>query len=71
MSDQKKVSHAQHLKAVNRLIRRDIHKFINEVEHISKTELLKKLIQNNILSDENVFNINIDFLIQSLCVEKI
>ena len=71
MSEQKKVGHAQHLKAVNHPIRREMLKFINEVDQISKKELIDKLIKNNILNDENVFNYNMDFLTQALCVEKI
>ena len=71
MTEQKKVGHAQHLKAVNHPIRREMLKFINEVDQISKKELIDKLIKNNILNDENVFNYNMDFLTQALCVEKI
>jgi hypothetical protein len=71
MTEQKKVGHAQHLKAVNHPIRREMLMIINEVDQISKKDLLHKLIQNDILNDENVFNYNMDFLIQSLCVEKI
>lgn len=71
MSEQKKVGHAQHLKAVNHPIRREMLNFINEVEQISEKELLDKLKTNEILDDPNIFKYNMDFLIQALCVEKV
>ena len=71
MSEQKKLGHAQHLKAVNHPIRREMLNFINEVEQISEVELLYKLKTNNILDDANMFKYNMDFLTQALCVEKV
>jgi hypothetical protein len=71
MSEQKKVGHAQHLKAVNHPIRREMLNFINEVEQISEKELIDKLKANDILDDENMFKYNMDFLLQALCVEKV
>lgn len=71
MGEQKKVGHAQHLKAVNHPIRREMLNFINEVEQISEQDLLEKLKNNEILNDENMFRYNMDFLIQAQCVEKI
>ena len=71
MGEQKKVGHAQHLKAVNHPIRREMLNFINEVEQISEEDLLEKLKNNEILNDENMFRYNMDFLIQAQCVEKI
>lgn len=71
MSEQKKVGHAQHLKAVNHPIRREMLNFINEVEQISENELLDKLKTKDILDDANMFKYNMDFLIQALCVERI
>ncbi|MHA1467723.1 MAG: hypothetical protein ACTSP6_06550 [Promethearchaeota archaeon] len=71
MSEQKKVGHAQHLKAVNHPIRREMLNFINEVEQISESELLDKLKTKDILDDANMFKYNMDFLIQALCVERI
>ena len=70
MDQQKKVDHATHLKAVNHPIRREMLRYVNEVEIISKEELVKKLKENSILDKEDVFNYNMDFLIQALCVEK-
>ena len=71
MSERKKVGHAQHLKAVNHPIRREMLNFINEVEQISENELLDKLKTKDILDDANMFKYNMDFLIQALCVERI
>ena len=71
MSEQKKVGHAAHIKAVSHPIRREMLTFINEVEQISETELLDKLKKKNILDDVNMFKYNMDFLIQALCVEKV
>ena len=71
MGEQKKVGHAQHLKAVNHPIRREMLTFINEVEQISEKELIDKLKKNDILDDANMFKYNMDFLIQALCVEKV
>jgi hypothetical protein len=70
MVEQKKVGHAQHLKAVNHPIRREMLNFINEFEQISEEELLAKLKNNDILDDKNMFRYNMDFLIQAQCVEK-
>jgi len=71
MSEQKKVGHAQHLKAVNHPIRREMLTFINELEQISEEELIDKLKKNDILDDKNMFKYNMDFLLQALCVEKV
>jgi len=71
MGEQKKVGHAQHLKAIGHPIRREMLTLVNEVEQISEMELLEKLRDNDILDDENMFRYNMDFLIQAQCVEKI
>ena len=71
MGEQKKVGHAQHLKAVNHPIRREMLRFVNAINQISEKELIDKLKRDEILSDEHVFKYNMDFLIQAQCVEKI
>jgi len=71
MSEPKKVGHAQHLKAVNHPIRREMLKRLNNVSSISKVNLLKDLIDNKILEQEDVFDYNMEFLIQAQCVKKI
>jgi hypothetical protein len=70
MNDEKKISHAQHLKAVNHPIRREMLRIINEQERISKADLLKSLLDQKVINSEDVFGYNMDFLIQSICVEK-
>lgn len=71
MPEQKKVGHAQHLKAGNHPIRREILKFINEKEEILEYNLINKLKENNTLDSEDVFKYRMDFLLQTFCVEKI
>jgi hypothetical protein len=68
---EKKVGHAQHLKAVNHPIRREMLRMVFETESIQENELLDKLKEDNIIDDENIFNYHMDFLLQALCVEKI
>jgi len=71
MSEPKKVGHAQHLKAVNHPIRREMLKRLNNVNSISKVNLLQDLIDNKILEQEDVFDYNMEFLIQAQCVKKV
>jgi len=71
MGEQKKVGHAQHLKAVNHPIRREMLRFVNEVSKLSKDELFEKLKSNSILNKGDIFDYNMDFLIQAQCVKKI
>jgi len=71
MSEQKKVGHVQHLKAVNHPIRREILKFVNEKEKILEDNLINKLKENNTLDSEEIFKYHMTFLLQTLCVEKI
>lgn len=71
MSDQKKVGHAQHLKAVNNPIRKEILKIVNSAGQISAEELITTLKDENILNDSNLFEYHSSFLTQSLCMEKV
>lgn len=71
MSEPKKVGHAQHLKAVNHPIRREILKRVNDATVISKADLLRDLIDTAIIAKEEVFDYNMEFLIQAQCVKKI
>ena len=71
MPEQKKIGHAQHLKAVNHPIRREILKFVNEKEKILEDNLINKLKENNTLDSEEIFKYHMTFLLQTLCVEKI
>ena len=70
MTEQKKVGHAQHLKAVNNPIRKEILKRVNSAGQILESELLKGLKEDDILNDSNMFEYHSSFLIQSLCMEK-
>jgi DNA-binding transcriptional ArsR family regulator len=70
MPEQKKVGHAQHLKAVNHPIRREILKFVNENEEILEHHLINKLKENYTIDSEDVFKYHMTFLLQTLCVEK-
>ena len=70
MSEPKKVGHAQHLKAVNHPIRREILKRVNDATIISKSDLLRDLIDTEIIAKEEVFDYNMEFLIQAQCVKK-
>ncbi len=60
--------HDLYLKAVNHPIRREILTIINKEGRISKKELLKTLLESKIISDESMFNYNIDFLIKAFCI---
>ena len=71
MSEPKKVGHAQHLKAVNHPIRREMLKRINGITIISKEDLLQDLVNSNIIEQEEVFDYNMQFLIQAQCVKKV
>jgi hypothetical protein len=68
---ERNVGHAQHLKAVNHPIRREMLRIVFENESIKESDLLDKLIQDNIIEDTNLFNYHMDFLLQALCVEKV
>jgi len=70
MPETKKVGHAQHLKAVNHPIRREILKFVNENEQISEDSLITKLKENGSLDSHDTFKYHMDFLLQTYCVEK-
>ena len=63
--------HDLYLKAVNHPIRREILKIVNNLERISKKDLLKVLIERKILEDEHMFNYNMDFLIKAFCIKSI
>jgi hypothetical protein len=61
--------HSLYLKAVNHPIRREILTIISKKEKISKSELMRHLMEKNIVDDESVFQYNIDFLKKALCLE--
>jgi len=71
MTEQKKVGHSQHLKAVNNPIRKEILKLVNSAEQISAEELIEAIREENILNDTNMFEYHSSFLTQALCMEKV
>ena len=71
MTEQNRVGHAQHLKAVNHPIRRQILRLVNEKDKIEKQNLIGLLKESDTIDNEEVFNYHMDFLLQSYCIEKI
>ncbi|MFW9824429.1 MAG: hypothetical protein ACFFE4_15905 [Candidatus Thorarchaeota archaeon] len=71
MTEQKKVGHGQHIKAVNHPIRREILKLVNDEEELLEDNLINKLKQNGTVDSEDVFKYHMDFLLQTFCVEKV
>ena len=61
--------HSLYLKAVNHPIRREILVIVNGVKKISKKDLIKKLLEENIINDEGIFKYNMDFLIKAFCIK--
>jgi DNA-binding transcriptional ArsR family regulator len=66
-----KYLHDLYLKAVNHPIRREILEILSERKMIAREELFQKLLEDNIISDESMFNYNIDFLIKAFCLNQI
>ncbi|MFW9901522.1 MAG: hypothetical protein ACFFDY_09545 [Candidatus Thorarchaeota archaeon] len=66
-----KYLHDLYLKAVNHPIRREILNIVNNYERISKSDLVKKLSEDNIVNDQFVFNYNMDYLIKAFCIQSI
>ncbi|MFX0144144.1 MAG: hypothetical protein ACFE9C_08700 [Candidatus Hodarchaeota archaeon] len=63
--------HDLYLRAINSPVRREILNIINDAKQISKSKLLKRLIEDKILDDEAMLNYNIDFLIKAFCINLI
>ena len=66
-----KFLHDLYLKAVNHPIRREILNVVNESKIIAKKQLFNKLITEKIISDDSMFDYNIDFLIKAFCLNQI
>ncbi|MBY8989746.1 MAG: hypothetical protein KGD58_03245 [Candidatus Lokiarchaeota archaeon] len=66
-----KYLHSLYLKAVNHPIRREILILVNKAKKISKEDLLKTLLNNDLISDESSFNYNMDYLVKAFCVKKV
>lgn len=65
------VDHGTYLKAVNHPVRKAMLKIINDSNKISKTELLNKLKESNVLAKEDMFDFNMNYLLQTECVKKL
>ena len=66
-----KYLHDLYLKAVNHPVRRNILEIVNKANRISKKELLKKLIDSNVIREENQLIYNIDYLLKAFCINSI
>lgn len=66
-----KYLHSLYLKAVNHPVRREILILVNKANKVSKDDLLKTLLDKDIISDESSFNYNMDYLIKAFCVKKL
>ena len=65
------VDHGTYLKAVNHPVRKAMLQFINDSNKISKTELLNKLIESNVIAKDDMFDYHMNFLLQTECVKKL
>ncbi len=66
-----KYLHSLYLKAVNHPTRREILNIVNKAKKISKKELLKALLDKNLINDESSLNYNMDYLVKAFCVKEI
>jgi len=66
-----KYLHDLYLKAVNHPVRREILEIVNRAKKISKKELLKLLIEKDIIKEENQLIYNIDYLLKAFCITSI
>ena len=66
-----KYLHDLYLKAVNHPVRREILEIINRAKKISKKELLKVLIEKNLIKEENQLVYNVDYLLKAFCINSI
>jgi hypothetical protein len=66
-----KYFHGLYLRAVNHPIRRVILHVVNEREKISKDEIYQILTNEKLVSDHDVLEYNLDYLVKSLCIERI
>ena len=65
------VDHGTYLKAVNHPVRKAMLQIINDSNKISKTELLNKLIESNVIAKDDMFDYHMNFLLQTECVKKL
>jgi len=64
-----KYFHDLYLKAVNHPVRREILTLLSGNDGLSKEILVNHLLEKKLISDENMFKYNADYLIKALCIE--
>lgn len=64
-----KYFHDLYLKAVNHPVRREILTLLSGTDGLSKKILIDRLLERKLISDENMFKYNTDYLIKALCIE--
>ena len=65
------VDHGTHLKAVNHPVRKAMLKIINKSTKISRNELLSKLKEDDVIEKDEMFDYNMNYLVQAECVNKV
>ncbi|MHA1671256.1 MAG: hypothetical protein ACTSV5_11875 [Promethearchaeota archaeon] len=65
------IDHGKYLKAVNHPVRKAMLQIINDSNKISKSELLNKLKETNIMTKNDMFDYHMNFLLQTECVKKL
>ncbi|GAH73596.1 unnamed protein product [marine sediment metagenome] len=66
-----KYLHDLYLRAVNHPVRKEILILVNKFKKIPKKELLKVLIEKNLIKEENQLIYNVDYLIKAFCINSI
>ncbi len=66
-----KYLHDLYLRAVNHPVRKEILILVNKFKKIPKKELLKVLIEKNLIKEENQLIYNVDYLIKAFCIISI
>jgi len=64
-----KYFHDLYLKAVNHPVRREILTLLSSNDGLSKKIIIDHLLERKLISDENMFKYNTDYLIKALCIE--
>jgi hypothetical protein len=64
-----KYFHDLYLKAVNHPVRREILTLLSRNDGLTKKILIDQLLERGLISDENTFKYNIDYLIKALCIQ--
>ena len=67
-SEGSKYYHSLYMKAVNHPVRKQILKIVYKEKQISHSKLLEILIEEGVITDENVLKYNLDYLIKALCI---